>query len=304
MAGHLPTTAASSTPLGTGKTRNYDSGARYREAWKQGAGGLSDDTNEARVQRNKLAAELNESYYDFITDHYEAGWGRKFHFAGYQPGESWAKGHARHEHYLAYMTGIMEGMQVLDLGCGVGGPAQEIAVFTGANITGITINQMQVERGNKYAKALGLEDQVQLQRANMIDLPFPDASFDAVYTIEALCCAPEVEKAVSEVFRVLKPGGKFGIYDWVTTPLYDDSIDLHRKIRIGIQRGSAVPNLQSASEKKEFLANAGFEVLRDEDRALSKANPVPWWYVSFPSVLCTTLGLTGFPGTHWPINTQ
>jgi sterol 24-C-methyltransferase len=284
MAGHLPTTPASSTPLGTGKTRTYDSGARYRDAWKQGDDHLSKVTDEERAQRNKLAAEINDSYYDFVTDHYEHGWGKKFHFAGYQPHESWAEAHARHEHYLAYMTDIKEGMEVLDLGCGVGGPAREIAIFTGANVTGITINQMQVERGNKYSKAAGLEGQVQLQRANMIDLPFPDSSFDAVYTIEAWCCAPDAEKAVSEVYRVLKPGGKFGVYEWVNTPVYDDSNALHRTIRSGIERGSAVPYLQFASDRRKILEKVGFEVVRDEDRALSKANPVPWWYVFVSSL--------------------
>lgn len=281
------TTATTTGAARPGETRNYDSGRRYRDVW--GQPDISKTTEEERAIRNKDAAEINDAYYDFITDHYEHGWGEKFHFAGYQPDESWAEGAARHEHHLAYMTGFKKGDKVLDIGCGVGGPAREMAIFTGADITGITINQMQVERGTLYNAQAKLSDQVHLVRANMIDLPFKDNEFDAVYSIEALCCAPDVDKACSEAFRVLKPGGKFGLIDWLITPEYDDSNPKHRLIRSAIERGSAVPQLMTAKTRIANLQKAGFEVLMEEDRALSKANPVPWWFVFPCSFFSSTL---------------
>jgi sterol 24-C-methyltransferase len=269
---------ATTTGATFGETRAYNSGERYRSTW--GKAKMGEIADEERAERQKKAADINESYYDFITDHYEAGWGSKFHFAGYQPEEAWAAAAAREEHYIAYMTGIKQGDRVLDVGCGIGGPAREIAIFTGAHITGITINQMQVERGSLYTVQRNLTDQVNLVRANMIDMPFPDNHFDHAYSIEAMCLSPDCDKAISEVFRVLKPGGKFGFVDWLVTPLYDDSNEKHRVIRDTIERGSAVPHLLTAKAKIASLKKAGFEVLRDKDLALDKSNPIPWWYVS------------------------
>ena len=48
-------------------------------------------------------------------------------------------------------------------------------------------------------------------------MSFPDNSFDAVYAIEATVHAPKLEGVYGEIFRVLKPGGVFGVYEWLMT---------------------------------------------------------------------------------------
>lgn len=58
------------------------------------------------------------------------------------------------------MMGIRDGMRVLDVGCGVGGPAREIAKFSGAHITGLNNNDYQIERATRYAAKEGLSDQL------------------------------------------------------------------------------------------------------------------------------------------------
>jgi len=259
----------------SGKTPLYDSGARYRDTW--GQPNSTQVTEKERREREKNAGNLNEAYYDFITDHYQSGWGDKFHFCGYQPGESWDAAQARHEHYLAFMIGIKPGMRVLDLGCGIGGPAREIAIFTGAHVTGVTINELHVQRSNQYNKEANLRDQVHMVKGNFLDLPFPDESFDVAYATEALCGAGDMTKAYSEIFRVLKPGARLGNLDWVLTRLYDNSNSKHCRIRAEIERGGAVPSLSTAETHKADLREVGFEILLDEDRALAKANPIPWW---------------------------
>jgi sterol 24-C-methyltransferase len=55
---------------------------------------------------------------------------------------------------------ITEGMNVLDVGCGVGDPAREIATFTGCHVVGLNNNAYQIQRATAYAKKDGLEDQV------------------------------------------------------------------------------------------------------------------------------------------------
>ncbi|SMR51685.1 unnamed protein product [Zymoseptoria tritici ST99CH_3D1] len=254
-----------------------NSGARYKSTWG-GDENLANVTDAERATRNADAAELNDLYYDFITDHYQGGWGDKFHFCGYQPRESWETAQARHDHHLAMVTDIRAGMKVLDLGCGVGGPAREIAAFTGAHITGVSINGMHVERSNLYNAEDGLSDQCHMVQGNFVDLPFADETFDRAYSIEALCCAPDVEKAYSEVWRVLKPGGKLGFLDWVITDKYDGENEKHRKIRSEIEKGGAVPFMTTVGSHVEKLEGAGFRMLIEEDRATAKANPIPWWW--------------------------
>jgi len=105
--------------------------------------------------------------------------------------------------------GLKPGMRVLDVGCGVGGPAREIAGFSDVNVVGLNNNAFQVGRATKYAKDLGLQDQVQFVKGDFMKLAeqFGENSFDAVYAIEATCHAPTWEGVYGEIFKVLKPGG-------------------------------------------------------------------------------------------------
>ena len=66
------------------------------------------------------------------------------------------------------MMGIREGMRVLDVGCGVGGPAREIAKFTGANIVGLNNNDYQIERATRYAAKEGLSDQLSFTKGDFM----------------------------------------------------------------------------------------------------------------------------------------
>lgn len=105
--------------------------------------------------------------------------------------------------------GLKPGMRVLDVGCGVGGPAREIARFSGAHVTGVNNNQFQVERARKYTAKAGLSDQVDFVKGDFMGLSelFGANSFDAVYAIEATVHAPNFEGIYGEIKKVLKPGG-------------------------------------------------------------------------------------------------
>ena len=148
-------------------------------------------------------------YYDGATDLYEYGWGQNFHFARYYPGEGFYQAIARHEHFLAFAMSLKPGSKVLDVGCGVGGPAREIARFAGVEIVGINNNEYQVLRARKYTEKAGLEKQVSFVKGDFTKLAeqFGNNSFDAVYAIEATVHAPTWESVYGEIYKVLKPGG-------------------------------------------------------------------------------------------------
>lgn len=118
------------------------------------------ETDETRKARRDQYATLTRNYYNLATDLYEYGWGQSFHFCRFSYGEAFKQAVARHEHFLAHSMGMREGMTVLDVGCGVGGPAREIAKFTGARVVGFNNNDYQIARGTQYAAKEKLSHQV------------------------------------------------------------------------------------------------------------------------------------------------
>jgi sterol 24-C-methyltransferase len=102
----------------------------------------------------------HHSYYDLVTDFYEEAWAQSFHFCRFAPGETFLQALARHEHYLAHRVGIDASMTVLDVGCGVGKPARQIATFTGCKVVGLNNNEYQVERATAHAVREKLEERV------------------------------------------------------------------------------------------------------------------------------------------------
>jgi sterol 24-C-methyltransferase len=120
-------------------------------------------------------------YYDGATELYEYGWAQSFHFSRFYQGEAFHASLARHEHYLAAQMTLRPGMRVLDVGCGVGGPAREIATFSDATIVGLNNNDFQIQRAKKYTAKRGLSDQVTFVKGDFMKLAeqFGENSFDA-----------------------------------------------------------------------------------------------------------------------------
>lgn len=108
-------------------------------------------------------------------------------------------------------------------------------------------------------------------------MSFPSDFFDAVYAIEATVHAPSLEDVYSQIFRVLKPGGVFGVYEWLMTDAYNNDDPRHRKIRLGIEQGDGISNMVRISEGLKAIRAAGFEVEMQEDLA-DRADSRPWYY--------------------------
>jgi sterol 24-C-methyltransferase len=76
---------------------------------------------------------------------------------------------------------LRPGMRVLDVGCGVGGPAREMARFANVTIVGLNNNDFQIQRARKYTKKAGLDRQVSFAKGDFMKLSeqFGENSFDA-----------------------------------------------------------------------------------------------------------------------------
>ncbi|CAG8135344.1 unnamed protein product [Penicillium olsonii] len=235
------------------------------------------ETDADREARRSEYATLTRHYYNLVTDFYEYGWGASFHFCRFAHGEPFLQAIARHEHYLAKEIGIQKDMKVLDVGCGVGGPAREIAKFTGAHITGLNNNDYQIDRAIHYAESQGLADHLAFVKSDFMQMKFPDNTFDVVYAIEATVHAPELVDVYREIYRVLKPGGTFGVYEWLMTDDYDNDNLEHRRIRLGIEQGDGISSMVTVSEGLQAFQDAGFEMVHHEDLA-TRPDATPWYY--------------------------
>ena len=222
-------------------------------------------------------ALMVQAFYDLITDFYEFGWGRSFHFAPAMGGASFEESLASHQHFLGEAIGLNPGMKVLDIGCGVGGPQRSIARRFGASIVGLNISEYQIGKCAEYNRKAGLDDLCSVLQGDFLDIPAEDRSFDAAYHVEAIAHAPEKTAAYAEAFRVLRPGTIFGGYDWCMTPLYDDGDPEHREIRQGIEYGNALPQIASFEDVTDGLRAVGFELIEARDRAPDADPQTPWY---------------------------
>jgi sterol 24-C-methyltransferase len=80
-----------------------------------------------------------------------------------------------------------------------------------------------------------------------------------------------------QIFRVLKPGGSFGVFEWVMTDKYDDTNQEHRAIRLGIERGDGIANMMTREHAVEAIKAAGFTLEHAEDLA-TRPDRIPWYY--------------------------
>ncbi|KAL6779888.1 SMT1 [Auxenochlorella protothecoides x Auxenochlorella symbiontica] len=232
----------------------------------------------AQVANSKKVADFVDKFYSLVTDIYEWGWGQSFHFSPLLPRHTWAAAEAAHETRIGALIGLAPGKHGLDVGCGVGGPMRTIATSSGANITGITINEYQVKRATYHNKNLGVSKQCQAVRGNFLDMPFEANTFDGAYAIEATCHAPKLEEVYSEVHRVLKPGARFATYEWVSTPLYDSTDVEHVKLMDEIVIGNGLPDMRTWAQAEAAGKAVGFRLVESRDLAMAPATQVsPWW---------------------------
>lgn len=236
-------------------------------------------TTESIDERKARYAAMVNHFYNLVTDFYEWGWGQSFHFGPRFVTETFVESIKRAEYHLCSRLGMKPGMRALDVGCGVGGPMRNMAMFSGSYIDGITINQYQVNIGNKYNQQLGLGSLCKLTQGDFQNLPWAEETFDVAYAIEATCHSPDRIKTFSGVNRVLKSGGLFAGYEWVMINGYDPNNKRHVQIKEGIEVGNGLPTLCDPQHIIDCLEKSGFEVLDCYDANANSLSPnqIPWY---------------------------
>jgi len=152
---------------------------------------------------------------------------------------------------LAAAARIDKDCHVLDVCCGMGGPARYLAHTHGCRVTGIDLAESRIEGARRLTRMAGLDGQVTLRTGNALDLPFADASFDVVISQEAFCHIPDKVRLIGQCARVLKPGGRMAFTDILIT----DTTRAETLARL--EREMAFRDLGSVQTYREAFEQAG-----------------------------------------------
>jgi len=260
---------------------------------------LHREDNDENDNKKKMYQQLVTYYYDIVTDFYEYGWGDCFHFAATFKSETFREAIQRHENYLVLRIGLKKDQQVLDIGCGIGGPMRNICRFSSARITGVNLSPYQCKRLQYMNEKAGgiVAKNCSVLNADFMNIPVEDNSFDHAYQIEATAHAPSKLGCYKEVFRCIKPGGYFAGYEWVLTKNFQRDNPYHMQIKKGIEEGDGLPDIATADDIANAIKEAGFELL--EIRDVAPESEVDWYdplvpkYTSFSNFQFTPIGKWG-----------
>lgn len=122
---------------------------------------------------------------------------------------------AARDEYLS-LLGIRAGERVLDVGCGSGAVTREIARRVGptGSVVGLDQSPGLLAIARELARDAGLLDRLEFADGDALRLPFRDDSFDAALAVTVLAHIPHGEDAVPELVRVVRPGGRIGVFDF------------------------------------------------------------------------------------------
>lgn len=163
---------------------------------------------------------------------------------------------------LAALAGLQRGESVLDVGCGIGGPARFLAETCGCRVVGIDLSESFIEAARYLTERTGQSAQVSFQVGSALALPFEEARFDVVLLQHVAMNIADRDRLYGEIRRVLKPGGRFATFDVVV-----DSGEPHYPVPWAREAGTSF--LLSADQTRAAIAKAGFAPLAwiDESEA-------------------------------------
>jgi len=223
--------------------------------------------------------ETVKEYYDISNALMVWGWGESLHFAPLSPGESVKDSKIRHQRLMIDKLELREGMTVVDIGCGVGGPMRRVASEAGVRVVGVNINEIQMDRARSLIAEAGLDHMVDYLVCSFMDMSaVADGTFDRGYAIESTCHAPDKEGAFAEIYRVLKPGALFWGQEMCMTDRFDPGDERHRAMKQDLMHGIALKEIATFGEVNRMLESVGFELIEGMDRGAEENGSTTPWY--------------------------
>jgi ubiquinone/menaquinone biosynthesis C-methylase UbiE len=162
---------------------------------------------------------------------------------------------------LAHDLDLAEGMQLADIGSGLGGPARHFADSYGCVVSGIDLTAEFVQVANSLTARCGLTDLVSFRQGSALDLPFESAGFDRATLIHVGMNIEDKARLFSEIRRILKPGGRFGLYEIMQ--MRDGTLPFPMPWAMELETSF----VRSPNVYRQLLQEAGFAVELEQDRS-------------------------------------
>lgn len=155
---------------------------------------------------------------------------------------------------LALLSGVKSGDRVLDIGCGIGGPARYLASTYDCVVTGVDLTPEYVEAARDLSIRTGHSGTTEFITADATQLPFPDSDFDLAWSQHCGMNIEDKRSLFSEILRTLKPGGAYTFHE-----IFGESRDA---VTYPVP-WAAVPSISHlipAEAARELLIKQGFEI--------------------------------------------
>ena len=152
------------------------------------------------------------------------------------------------------MTPLRAGMHVLDAGCGIGGTARVLAKEHGCRVTGLDLTPEFIDVARALTERMKLAKACSFQVGSVVDMPFPDASFDAGVSFHAAMNVEDRGGFYGELARVLRPGAPLCLFDVMKGP----TPGMHYPVPWA--ETAATSFLKSPEETCNLLRDAGFDI--------------------------------------------
>ena len=155
---------------------------------------------------------------------------------------------------LAGAAGLEPGSRVLDLGCGIGGPARQLAATFGCSVTGVDLSPGFIDAATYLTARCGLSDRVRFHVGDALQLPFETGAFDRAFLQHVAMNIEDRAALYAGIRRVLAPGGRLATYDLV-------SRDGDVVYPVPWARDASASSLRSEADTRSALERAGFKAV-------------------------------------------
>ncbi|MGB7305715.1 MAG: methyltransferase domain-containing protein [Burkholderiaceae bacterium] len=160
---------------------------------------------------------------------------------------------------LAEAAGINSQSRVLDIGCGLGGPALFLAQNYQCHVTGLDLVDVNIDGAIKRASQRGLQDRTDWYVGDATALPFAEKSFNTVWGLDAWCHVDDKTRLIAECVRVTEPGGLIAFTDWLL------KADMSPAQRTAVLEASASPGMAPAATYLQLFSDFGLELIEFTD---------------------------------------
>jgi ubiquinone/menaquinone biosynthesis C-methylase UbiE len=160
---------------------------------------------------------------------------------------------------MAALLRLVPTDRVLDVGCGMGGPARFLASAFGCRVTGLDLTEPFCRAAERLTRLVGLEGKVGFRVGDALSMPFPDGGFDVVWSQHMNMNVADKPRLFGEMRRVARDGGRLAFYEIAAGPGGPPHFP------VPWAADPSISHLASPGTLRSGLEEAGFRVLSWED---------------------------------------